>query len=131
MGARRLGNGQEIICIAGDPFSEDEIRIVIGTRDRLVQVWNVDAKAQMTAIFAVQLDKTVPKVVAFSENSDDVRVFGLYDGNMCVNDCFSEIINDHLASDMCFMVRMVKSCPHRQSELQCEQGYYISKNDLT
>jgi hypothetical protein len=52
----------------------------------LVQVWNVDAKAQMTAIFAVQLDKTVPKVVAFSENSDDVRVFGLYDGNMCVHD---------------------------------------------
>jgi hypothetical protein len=84
--ARRLGNGQEIICIAGDPFSEDEIRIVIGTRDRLVQVWNIDAKAQMTAIFAVQLDKTVPKVVAFSENSDDVRVFGLYDGNMCVHD---------------------------------------------
>jgi hypothetical protein len=62
-----------------------------------VQVWNVDAEAQMTAIFAVQLDKTVPKVVAFTENSDDVRVFGLYNGNMRVNDCLSKTINDHLA----------------------------------
>jgi hypothetical protein len=62
-----------------------------------VQVWNVDAKAQMTTIFAMQLDKTVPQVIAFSKSSDDVRVFGLYDGNMCINDCLSKIINDHLA----------------------------------
>jgi hypothetical protein len=128
--ARRLENRQEIICIAGDPFSEDTIRIVIGTRDRLVQVWNVDAKAQMTAIFAVQLDKTVPKVVAFSKNSDDVRAFGLY-GDMCVNDCFSKIINDHLALDMCFVAMMERFCPHKQLELQCEQGYHSPKNELT
>jgi hypothetical protein len=42
----------------------------------------VDARAKMRTVFSVQLDKTVPKAVAFAENSEDVHVFGLYDGNV-------------------------------------------------
>jgi hypothetical protein len=72
----------EITCMGKGPFSDSGIPLIIGTRDRVVQVWSVDTKAQMRATFSVQLDKTVPKAVAFAEDSDDVHVFGLYDGNM-------------------------------------------------
>ena len=48
----------------------------------LVQVWHVDARTKMCAVFLVQLDKTVPKAVTFAENSEDVHVFGLYNGNV-------------------------------------------------
>lgn len=82
LNAQRLGTGFEVTCLADDPFSESDIRLAVGTRDRLVQVWNVDMRGQMRAIFSVQLDKTVPKGVTFSESSEDVHVFGLYDGNM-------------------------------------------------
>jgi hypothetical protein len=80
--AQRLGTGLEITCIAYDPLSESEIRLAVGTRGRLVQVWRMDTRTQLHAAFSVQLDKTVPKSVAFSENSEDIHVFGLYDGNV-------------------------------------------------
>ena len=67
--------------MAEDPF-KDTIQIMVSTRDRLVQVWGIDLNAQMHAVFSVQLDKTVPKAVAFTDDSDDVHVFGLYDGDV-------------------------------------------------
>jgi hypothetical protein len=82
LNAQRLGTGLEVTCIAGDPFSESDIRLVVGTRGKQVQVWDVDMMAQMRNIFSVELDKTVPKAVAFAEHSDDIHVFGLYDGNV-------------------------------------------------
>jgi hypothetical protein len=82
LNAQRIGTGLEITCIANDPFSESEIRVIVGMRGMLVQVWQVDARAKMRTVFSVQLDKTVPKAVAFAENSEDVHVFGLYDGNV-------------------------------------------------
>jgi hypothetical protein len=44
----------------------------------------VDARAQLRAVFSVQLDKTVPKAMAFSEACEDIRIFGLYDGDVSV-----------------------------------------------
>ena len=82
LNAQRIGTGLEITCIANDPFSESEIRVIVGTRGMLVQVWQVDARAKMRTVFSVQLDKTVPKAVAFAKNSEDVHVFGLYNGNV-------------------------------------------------
>jgi hypothetical protein len=82
LNAQRLETGLEITCIANDPFSESEIRVIVGTRGMLVQVWHVYARMKMCAVFSVRLDKTVPKAVAFAENSEDVHVFGLYDGNV-------------------------------------------------
>jgi hypothetical protein len=81
LNALRVGTGMEITCMAEDPFN-DTIRMVIGTRDRLVQVWSIDSNAQMRTVFSVQLDKTVPKAVAFTEHSGNVHVFGLYDGDV-------------------------------------------------
>jgi len=82
LNAQRLGTGFEVTCIADDPFNESDIWLVVGTRDRLVQVWNVDMTGQMRTVFSVQMDKTVPKGVTFSTSSEDVYVFGLYDGNV-------------------------------------------------
>jgi hypothetical protein len=63
----------------------DAVRLAIGTRDRLVQVWDLDSKGKMQSVFSVQLNVTVPKAVAFAENrARDIYIFGLYDGNVHV-----------------------------------------------
>jgi hypothetical protein len=78
--ARRLGSGFEITCIAWDMSSEGSTRIAVGTRDKIVQVIVLNANSQLEAVFAVRLDNTVPKSVAFADDKG-VYVFGLYDGN--------------------------------------------------
>jgi hypothetical protein len=83
--AKRLGTGCEITCIDCDFSIEDTVRLAIGTRDMLVQVWELDPEEKMRSVFSVRLDVTVPKAVAFADNrAKDVYVFGLYDGNMYV-----------------------------------------------
>ena len=90
--AKRLGTGCEITCIDCDFSVEDTVRLVIGTRDRLVQVWELDPEEKMKSIFSVQLNVTVPKAVAFADNrAKDVYVFGLYDGNMYVCSGFNRL----------------------------------------
>jgi len=78
----RLGSGQEIVCIADNPFSQENHRLIIGTRDKMVQVMDIDPKGQLIPHFSVTLDKTVPKGVVFADNADDVYVFGLFDGDV-------------------------------------------------
>ncbi len=51
-------------------------------RDRAVTVWKLDSQDRTENIFSVELDISVPSSVAFAEESEDVYVFGLYDGNM-------------------------------------------------
>ncbi|KAG2106904.1 WD40-repeat-containing domain protein [Suillus cothurnatus] len=78
---RRLGSGFEITCLSWDSTSsEANTRIAVGTRDKIVQVLLLNANSQLQSVFAVRLDNTVPKSVAFAENRD-IYVFGLYDGN--------------------------------------------------
>ena len=79
---KRLGTGQEVTCIAKDPSSEGDVRIVVGMRDRLVLLFALDPRMQLVNAFAVQLDNTVPKSVGFADNDEDILVFGLYDGNV-------------------------------------------------
>ena len=67
-----------------DNATDDSVRLAIGTRDKLVQVWKLDLKGQLHSVFSVQLDVTILKGVAFSENNRDIYVFGLYDGNLYV-----------------------------------------------
>ncbi|KAG2746126.1 hypothetical protein P692DRAFT_201807355 [Suillus brevipes Sb2] len=50
-----------------------------GTRDKMVQVLMLNTSAQLQSVFAVQLENTVPKSVAFVDNRT-IYVFGLYDG---------------------------------------------------
>jgi hypothetical protein len=78
MYCKRIGAGGEIICIAPE---EATARIAIGTRDRIVQVWNYNLKSGLQSVFSVQLDASIPKAVEFVDNTArDVYVFGLYDG---------------------------------------------------
>ncbi|KAG2746666.1 hypothetical protein P692DRAFT_20875744 [Suillus brevipes Sb2] len=60
--------------------SEGSTQIAVGTRDKIVQVIVLNANLQLEAIFAVRLDNTVPKSVAFADDKG-IYVFGLYDGN--------------------------------------------------
>ncbi|KAI5990804.1 hypothetical protein EDC04DRAFT_2587750 [Pisolithus marmoratus] len=80
--ARRLGSGFEITCIAWDAMSADSTcKIVVGTRNNVVQVLALSAAYQLHSVFAGQLDNTVPKHIAFSE-AGIIYMFGLYDGNV-------------------------------------------------
>jgi L-cysteine desulfidase len=76
-----VATGREIICIT---HSHGNItRIALGTRDRVVEVFKIDAKGELNVVFCVQLDTTVPIAITFVDNTArDVLVFGLYDGKM-------------------------------------------------
>ncbi|KAG2740495.1 WD40 repeat-like protein, partial [Suillus brevipes Sb2] len=60
--ARRLGSGFEITCLSWDSTSSE-----------------ANTRIALQSVFAVRLDNTVPKSVAFADNYD-IYVFGLYDG---------------------------------------------------
>ncbi|KAG1769701.1 WD40-repeat-containing domain protein, partial [Suillus placidus] len=78
--ARRLGSGFEITCLSCHPTSsEGNIQIAVGTRDKMVQVLILNTSSQLQSVFAVQLENTVPKSVAFTDNKA-IYVFRLYDG---------------------------------------------------
>ncbi|KAG1743613.1 uncharacterized protein EDB91DRAFT_1050978, partial [Suillus paluster] len=79
---RRLGTGFEITCLSWhSTSSEGNLRIVVGTRDKMVQVLTLNTSSQLQSVFAVRLENTVPKSVAFADNRS-IYVFGLYDGNL-------------------------------------------------
>ncbi|KAJ8581076.1 hypothetical protein M405DRAFT_847264 [Rhizopogon salebrosus TDB-379] len=79
---RRLGSGFEITCLSWHlTSSESNIWIAVETRDNMVQVLILNTSAQLQSVFAVRLDNTVPKSIAFTDNRD-IYVFGLYDGNV-------------------------------------------------
>ncbi|KAG2365223.1 WD40-repeat-containing domain protein [Suillus spraguei] len=70
--ARRLGSGFEITCLSWhSTSSEGNLRIVVGTRDKMVQVLTLNTSSQLQPVFAS---------VAFADNQS-IYVFGLYDGN--------------------------------------------------
>jgi hypothetical protein len=59
----------------------DDTRLVVGTRDSVVQVWKVGSVVEN--IFSVKLS-TVPSAVGFAENGKDIVLFGREDGIVCV-----------------------------------------------
>ncbi|KAG1825159.1 hypothetical protein EV424DRAFT_1279667, partial [Suillus variegatus] len=82
--ARRLGSGFEITCLSWcSTSSEGNLRIVVGTRDKMVQVLTLNTSLQLQPVFAVRLENMVPKLVVFADNRS-IYVFGLYDGNFDV-----------------------------------------------
>ena len=46
-----------------------------------MQIWKFEQN-ELTPLLSVQLDKTVPKTVEFTDNGKDVILFGLFDGKM-------------------------------------------------
>ncbi|KAF8580039.1 hypothetical protein K439DRAFT_1620104 [Ramaria rubella] len=76
--SNRIRKGFEITCITCNNTSG---RIAIGTRDSIVQVWNLDSNEGLRPLFSVQLDSTVPKSLGFVDNmAQDLYVFGMYNG---------------------------------------------------
>jgi hypothetical protein len=74
----------EIMCITGRSFGTSDTRLIIGTRDSVIQVWKMGGSA-VENVFSVKIQRTVPSAVAFVENSKDVLVFGREDGTLWVH----------------------------------------------
>ena len=70
--------------MACDNSNDAKVRIALGFRDHIVQVWKFDAKGALCNTFSMKLGATVPKALAFEYPSKDIAVFGLYNGHMCV-----------------------------------------------
>jgi hypothetical protein len=83
LAARRIGTGSQITCITDDSTSPGgkNRRIAIGARDKRILVVELDSKGDMTPIFSVTLDKTVPSGLTFADY-ENVYVFGHYDGDV-------------------------------------------------
>ncbi|KAI6106516.1 WD40-repeat-containing domain protein [Pisolithus croceorrhizus] len=75
--ARRIGMGQEVMAISCDT-SEVGMRVYTVTRDKRVQAWTLDSRYNLSSIFSVELQATVPRAV-YSHGAD-VIVFGMYNG---------------------------------------------------
>ncbi|KAG1901222.1 WD40-repeat-containing domain protein [Suillus fuscotomentosus] len=93
--ARRLASGFEITCLLWcSASSESNLWIVVGTRDKTIHVLTLNTSSQLQSVFAVRLENTVPKSVAFADNQG-IYVFGLYDGNfMRLKDEDGEILQE-------------------------------------
>ncbi|KAF8881266.1 WD40-repeat-containing domain protein [Infundibulicybe gibba] len=76
--ANRIGTGQEITDLAWDTSDDEKIRLAVGTRVGIVQVWTFDFRKGLQNIFSICLEPTVPKTVGFV--GKDIHVFGAYDG---------------------------------------------------
>ena len=79
----RTGNGKEIMCLAQNLSEDRATQFLLGTQDQWVQVWKL-GKQNLKLLFLVQLDKTVPKAVEFTENTINIIVFGLSSGKVYV-----------------------------------------------
>lgn len=68
-------------------YDDNTNRLVTGTRDRIVQLWNFDSKDALVPMFTVQLESTIPKTLGFVDNlTRDIYVFGLYNGQWYVQE---------------------------------------------
>ncbi|KAF8514003.1 hypothetical protein BU17DRAFT_68559 [Hysterangium stoloniferum] len=62
---------------------DTKVRFAVGTRDKIVQVWNYDPKGVLHPVFSVELGITVPRHLGFADNiTQDIYVFGLFNGQM-------------------------------------------------
>ena len=73
---------KEIMCMTTKSSGVDDARLVVGTRDSIVQVWKVGSIVEN--VFSVKLPRTMPSAVAFAENGKDIILFGREDGIVCV-----------------------------------------------
>lgn len=89
--SRRIGTGFEVTCIAGQSFSGE--RIAVGTRDRVVMVWNVDSSNDVQTVFSIQLSFSMPAAIAIVGETMDIKVFGLFNGIVYV----WHVFNSHLS----------------------------------
>jgi hypothetical protein len=72
--------------MACDASNDAKVRVAIGTWDRIIQVWKIDPKGVLSAVFSVKLGATLPKALGFADNTaKDVYVFGLYNSFMYVS----------------------------------------------
>lgn len=77
----RVAEGTEVTSLAtrGQPA---QFKLVIATRDRVIALFDITPLAVME-VYAVQMERTVARTVAFS-GDQDIFVLGMFDGMMYV-----------------------------------------------
>lgn len=75
----------EIMCITGRSFATGDTRLIIGTRDSVIQVWKMGNNSAIKNVFSVKIPRTVPSATAFIENLRDILIFGREDGTLWVH----------------------------------------------
>ena len=82
--AQRIATGAEITTLATTVSSDDDILIIAGMEDQVIELATLNFNARLTPIFSMQLAGTIPAALAFLENKEDIIVFGLRDGDVYV-----------------------------------------------
>ena len=85
----RIACGGEILSITVDRVGTVPARIMTGTHDKCIQIWNFNpcTKVLHSVQSRVYVDHNniVPKCLAFDDNQDqDLFIFGLYNGGLYV-----------------------------------------------
>jgi hypothetical protein len=80
--AHVLGKGQEILDIDASEPANDHVLIAIGTACGTIQLWRYDSNVMLNNVFAVKIEDTIPRKVAFTTSNTNIIVFGFYDGRM-------------------------------------------------
>lgn len=79
---QRVARGREITSLASSKAAGDNVYIAVGMEDRAVLLYKLDSDTKLLPVFSIELDSSIPAAVAFAENSEDVVVFGMKDGNV-------------------------------------------------
>lgn len=77
--AQKRGNGTEICCLAAD-WRPDMIRMALGARDGLIQVWYQYPEKQPVMVFSRQLGTSIPKFLLWAD--EYIYAYGMLDGEM-------------------------------------------------
>ena len=78
---QRAAHGREVTSLASSKAAGDSVYIAVGMEDRAVLLYKLQSD-KLLAVFSVELDCSIPAAVAFTENGEDVLVFGMKDGNV-------------------------------------------------
>lgn len=79
-----MHGGHEITSMSKKQSIDNAIQILFSTSVGTVQLITVDTKCDIVALWSVKLENVVPSMVKFTENDEDVLVFGFQDGNVFV-----------------------------------------------
>ena len=76
-----MAHGREVTLLASSKAAGDNVYVAVGMGGGAVLLYKLQSD-KLLAVFSVELDCSIPAAVAFTENGEDVLVFGMKDGNV-------------------------------------------------
>ena len=59
--------------------------IALSTRARVIQLLQLDLNGDICCIFSVKMDSTVPSAIGFTDYTNEIYIFGLFNGCLYVH----------------------------------------------